>query len=133
MSALARVELQAEVGRPRDQVFELVSTPAGFCRWLDGAEMEPSVGADVRLVLANAVAVGTVLAVAAPQHISFSWDWEAEPLGRPSVVAFDMIDHAPGTHMTLRQVGLRPGEPLLLHEALWHHWFPRLVEAAEAS
>jgi len=130
MSALARVELQAEVGRRRDQLFELVSTAAGFCRWLDEAEIEPTVGAGVRLRLADAVAIGAVLAAAAPQHISFSWDWEAEPLGVPSVVAFDLVDHGPRSHLTLRHVGLAQGEQLLLHEALWQHWFGRLVEAA---
>ena len=131
MTALARVELQAEVGRRRDQLFELVSTPVGLCRWLDDAQMEAVAGADARFVLADAVAVGAVLAVSPPQHISFSWDWEAEPLGAPSVVAFDLVDHGARSHLTLRHVGLGSGAQLQLHEALWQHWFGRLVRAAE--
>ena len=83
MTALPRVELQAEVGRRRDQLFELVSTPVGLSRWLDDADMEAVVGSAVRFRLGDAVAVGNVLAVDAPQHISFSWDWEAKPLGHP--------------------------------------------------
>ena len=130
MSTLARVELQAEVGRRRDQLFGLVSTPAGLCRWLDEAEVEATPGADARFRLADGVAVGSVLAVDAPQHISFSWDWEAEPLGAPSVVAFDLIDHGSRTHLTMRHVGLRGRHQLELHEALWQHWFGRLVRAA---
>ena len=66
---------------------------------------QPKVGAKVRLRLREGVAVGTVLAVDPPQHISWTWDWEAEPLRAPSVVAFDLIDHAERTHLTLRQVG----------------------------
>lgn len=132
MSALARVELQAEVGRRRDQLFELVSTPAGLCRWLDDASIEASVGSEVRLRLADAVAIGTVLSVARPQHISLSWDWEGQPLDAPSVVAFDLVDHGRRTHLSLRHVGLRPAQ-LQIHEALWQYWFARLVAAAEAS
>ncbi|MFV2063035.1 MAG: SRPBCC domain-containing protein [Chloroflexota bacterium] len=130
MSALTRVELQAEVGRRREQLYTLVSTPAGLSRWLDEAEIEANVGAPVRLRLADGVAVGVVLAVSPPQHISFSWDWEAEPLGVPSVVAFDLVDHGQRTHLTLRHVGLSPGVQLQLHQALWQHWFGRLVSAA---
>ena len=51
---------------------------------------------------------GTVLAVDAPQHLSIAWDWEGEPLGCPSVVAFDLIDHGARTHLTLRHIGF-PG------------------------
>ena len=133
MSALARVELQAEVGRRRDQLFGLVSTPDGLGRWLDEAEIEATVGADTRFRLADAVAIGAVLAVDAPQHISYSWDWEAEPLGSPSVVAFDLVDHGQRTHLTLRHVGLGSPEQLQLHEALWRYWFGRLVRAAEVN
>ena len=60
----------------------------------------------VRLRLRDATAVGKVLAIDPPQHISFTWDWEAEPLGQVSVVAFDAIDHGARTHVTLRHVGL---------------------------
>ena len=130
MSALARVERQAEVGRGRDELFELVATPAGLRRWLDDAEMEAVVGSAVRLRLRDAIAIGTVLAIAAPQHISLSWDWEGEPLGTPSVVAFDLVDHGQRTHLTLRHVGLPYGQ-LPVHEALWSYWFGRLVAAAD--
>ena len=130
MSALPRVELQAEVGRHRDQLFELVSTATGLCRWLDDAEMEAVVGSPIRFRLKDAMAVGSVVAVDSPQHISFSWDWEGESLGAASVVAFDLVDHGQRTHLTLRQVGLRGSRQLELHQALWQHWFAKLVAAA---
>lgn len=133
MSPLARVELQAEVGRRREELFELLATPEGLRRWLDGAEIEPRVGGAVRFTLGDAVAIGSVVALAPPQHISFSWDWEGEPLGAPSVVAFDLIDHGHRTHLTLRQVGLPNGRQLLLHEAMWRHWFARLVGVANRA
>jgi uncharacterized protein YndB with AHSA1/START domain len=124
-----RVELQAEVGGRREGVFDLVSTGAGLRRWLDDAELEPRVGAPARLRMLGAVATGTVLAVDAPQHLSLTWDWEAAPLGVPSVVAFDLIDHGRRTHLTLRHVGFRSDAQRTLHDALWRHWFARLVAA----
>lgn len=130
VSSLGRVELQAEVDRRRDELFALVSTSEGLHRWLDEAEVEPSVGAGVRIRLADAVAVGTVVAVDPPQHISYAWDWELAPLGKASVLAFDLIDHGRRTHLTLRHVGLPPGQQLRLHEDMWRYWFARLVRAA---
>jgi len=84
----------------------------------------------VRLRLLSAWAVGHILAIDPPQHISWTWDWEAEPLGATTVVAFDLIDHGKRTHLTLRHVGFRSRAQLELHDALWRYWFGRLVEAA---
>lgn len=128
MAAL-RVELQAEVDAPRSLVFPLMSTAAGLARWLDAAAMEPRVGAGVRLRLRDAVAVGTVLAVDAPQHISWSWDWEGQPLGASTVLALDVIDHGDRSHVTLRHVGFRSESQWQDHEALWSYWFGRFREA----
>jgi uncharacterized protein YndB with AHSA1/START domain len=126
-----RVEQQAEVSGRRTELYPLVSTAEGLARWLDEAELQPTVGARVRLRMRDGVAVGTVLAVDPPQHISWTWDWEAEPLRSPSVVAFDLIDHAERTHLTLRQVGLRSRTQRDVHDALWRYWFGRLREQAE--
>ncbi len=124
------VEMQGEVHAPREAVWPLLSSAEGLARWLDGAEFQATVGAAVRLRMADATAVGTVLAVDPPQHVSFTLDWEGDPLGRPSVVALDAIDHGGLTHVTLRHVGLPGGRRHELHEALWRHWFPRLLRAA---
>jgi uncharacterized protein YndB with AHSA1/START domain len=131
--AAPRVELQAEVDGRRADLFALVSTADGLRRWLDDAEFEPSVGSPCRFVLGDAVAVGKVLAVAAPQHVSVTWDWEGEPLGSPSVVAFDLIDHGKRTHVTLRHVGLADRAQRELHDAMWRVWFARLIEATRAK
>lgn len=127
-----RVELQAEVDGHRADLFELVASAEGLRRWLDGAELEPRPGSRVRLQLRDATAVGTVLAVDAPQHLSIGWDWEGEPLGVPSVVAFDLVDHGDRTHLTLRHVGFPGRASAELHAALWRYWFDRLVSAARA-
>jgi uncharacterized protein YndB with AHSA1/START domain len=127
-----RIELQAEVDVPRAGLFPLVSTADGLARWLDAADLEPEVGRPVRLRLLRAEAVGEVLAVDPPQHISWSWDWEGEPLGVPSVVAFDLIDHGHRTHLTLRHVGFRTQSQCELHDALWAYWFGRLLAAARS-
>jgi uncharacterized protein YndB with AHSA1/START domain len=124
-----RVELQAEVDAPRALVYPLFATAGGLAQWLDGAELAPQVGAVVRLTMRDAIALGTVLAVDPPQHISWSFDWEGEPLGRQTVLALDVIDHGARSHVTLRHVGLRSGRQLELHEALWDHWFGRFREA----
>lgn len=125
-----RVELQAEVDGPREAVFALVATAAGLRRWLDEADLETQVGGAVRLRLRDAWVQGRVLALAAPQHVSFGWDYPDEPLGTPSVVAFDAIEHGQRTHLTVRQVGFPSARSRDLHEALWRHWFPRLVLVA---
>ncbi len=122
---LPRVELQAELGLERGRVFPFLATASGLGSWLDEAELEARPGAAVRLRLRDAVAEGKVLAVDPPQHISFSWDYPVEPLGVPSVVAFDVIAHGPRSHVTLRHVGFRSTRQLELHEALWRHWFAR--------
>ena len=74
-----------------------------------------------------------MLAVDPPQHISWTWDWEGEPLGVQTVVAFDLIDHAERTHLTVRHVGFRSRAQQQLHDALWRYWFARLVRAAKAE
>lgn len=125
-----RIELQAEVDGQREDLFALVSSADGMARWLDGAQISPKPGSPVRLQLRDAVAIGTVLAVDAPQHLSIAWDWEGEPLGCPSVVAFDLIDHGRRTHLTLRHIGFPGRASTELHTALWRYWFGRLVSAA---
>ena len=125
-----RVEHQAEVDGSRAAVFGLVATEEGLRRWLDDAELDPQPGGRARFRMLQSVAIGKVLAVDPPQHLSLTWDWEAAPLGVPSVVAFDLIDHGRRTHLTVRHVGFRTREQWELHDALWRHWFGRLVAAA---
>lgn len=127
-----RVELQTEVDAPRVLVYPLLATAEGLAEWLDEAELAPHVGGRVRVRLREAVAVGEVLSVGAPQHISFSWDWEAEPLGRLTVVAFDAIDHGRRTHVTIRHVGLPTPAQVELHDVMWRHWLERFEAAARA-
>ena len=124
-----RVELQTEVDAPRAAVFPLFATAEGLARWLDEAELEPRVGGRVRVRLRDAVAVGQVLSLQAPQHISFSWDWEGQPLGTLTVVAFDTIDHGARTHVTFRHVGLPGPRQVELHEEMWRYWRDRFEEA----
>lgn len=124
-----RVELQAEVDAHRDELFGFVSTQDGLARWLDGAEFKPQVGGRVSLALRNAQAMGEVLALDPPQHISWSWDWTDDPIGSPTVVAFDLIEHGARTHLTLRHVGFRTRAQKQLHEELWRYWFGRLLDA----
>jgi len=122
-----RVELQAEVDTPREALFALVATQAGLVRWLDEADFEPKVGAALRFRLRDAEAHGEVVALDPPQHISWSWDWHDEPLGVPTVVAFDLIEHGARTHLTIRHVGFRTRAQRELHEQLWRYWFARLL------
>jgi uncharacterized protein YndB with AHSA1/START domain len=124
-----RVELQHEIDADRTGVYALVSTSAGLREWLDDAEIDARVGGEVRLRLRDSDAVGKVLAIDPPQHISFTWQWvdEARASG---VVAFDAIDHGARTHLTVRHVGLRGTRQVQLYEELWRYWLERLIEAA---
>jgi uncharacterized protein YndB with AHSA1/START domain len=125
-----RVELQREIDAERDAVFALVSTSDGLRRWLDDGEIDARVGGTVRLQLREAEVVGKVLAVDAPQHISFTWQWVDDGVAA-GVVAFDAIDHGSRTHLTVRHVGLRGRDQLQMHQELWRYWLERLVEAAK--
>ncbi|MDQ3938318.1 MAG: SRPBCC domain-containing protein [Chloroflexota bacterium] len=127
-----RVELQTEVDAPRVEVYPLLATSDGLRRWLDDAELEPRVGAAVRVRMRDAEARGEVLAVNPPQHISFTWDWVGSALGSTTVVAFDAIDHGARTHVTIRHVGLPSPRQVELHSALWRYWVRRFDAAARS-
>ena len=129
-----RVELQAEVARRRDTLFPLVCDR----RWpalleFDEATLDPRVGGGFRFRLLDGVAVGRAPAIDPVQHVSYSWDWEGQPLGVATTVAFDLIAHGSRTHLTLRHVGFRTAAAAVLHDALWRYWFPRLVMATRAT
>ena len=124
-----RVELQAEVAAPRDLVFPLVATADGLRRWLDAATLDARVGGELRATLRDAQAVGRVLALDPPQHVSYTWDWLEQPLGAPSVLAFDVIDHGARTWVTLRHVGLPTPEQVDLHDQMWRYWLARFETA----
>lgn len=128
-----RVELQAEVDGHREALFPLVSTTDGLKLWIDDATLDTRVGGGFRFRLLDAVAVGRVLALDPVQHIGYSWDWEGQPLGYPTTVAFDLIAHGSRTHLTLRHVGFRAAAQTELHDAVWRHWFARLVRAARGA
>jgi len=131
-----RVEQQAELPIARERFFDLVATAGGLGRWVDEAELagdRAAVGARVRLRLRDAVIEGKVVAVDAPQHVSFSWDYPDAPLAAPTVVAFDAIDHGDRSHVTIRHVGFRSRRQVDLHDALWRYWFGRLGAVAKAG
>lgn len=125
-----RVELQLEVDAGRDAVFGLFATQAGLRRWLDAADLEPRVGGGVRVRMRDATATGKVLAIDAPQHLSFTWEWAGSRDATPMVVAFDAIDHGARTHVTLRHIGLRTRAEFDLHNELWRYWLGRFAAAA---
>ncbi len=124
-----RVELQTEVDAPRALVFPLFATADGLRRWLDAADLDARVGGELRATLRDAQAVGKVLALDPPQHISYQWDWANGSLGSASVVAFDAIDHGTRTHVTVRHVGLPTAQQVLIHEQMWRHWLERFEAA----
>jgi uncharacterized protein YndB with AHSA1/START domain len=127
-----RVELQVEIDAPRELVFPLFATAEGLRAWVDEAEFEPRLGGAVRIRLHDSVGVGVIVALDPPQHVSFTWDWEGEPLGSRTVVAFDAIEHGAASHVTLRHVGLRGRRRLEVHAQLWTFWFERFALAARA-
>ena len=127
-----RVELQTEVAATRDVVFSMFATADGQRLWLDAASLDARVGGELRATMRDAQAVGRVIALDPPQHISFAWDWVARPLGAASVVAFDVIDHGARTWVTLRHVGLPSAAQVTLHEEMWRFWLARFEEACRA-
>jgi uncharacterized protein YndB with AHSA1/START domain len=128
-----RVELQAEVVGRRDTLFPLVASSDGLLQWIDDATLDPRVGGGFRFRLLDGVAVGRVLALDPVQHVSYAWDWEGQPLGVATTVAFDLIAHGSRTHLTLRHVGFRGRAQAELHDALWRYWFGRLVHATRVA
>jgi uncharacterized protein YndB with AHSA1/START domain len=128
-----RVELQLEVDAARDAVFALFATEKGLRQWLDAADLEPRVGGALRVRMRDATASGRVLALDAPQHISYTWEWAGDGSRHPMVVAFDAIDHGALTHVTLRHIGLRTQAELDLHNELWRHWLERFAQVVGAT
>jgi uncharacterized protein YndB with AHSA1/START domain len=126
------VELQTEVDAPRRLVFPLFATADGLRQWLDAADLDARVGGELRATMRDALAVGKVIALDPPQHISFQWDWADASLGAASVVAFDAIDHGARTHVTVRHVGLPSRRQVILHEQMWRYWLARFEEACRA-
>ena len=124
-----RVELQTEVDAPRHLVFPMFATADGLRLWLDTATLDARVGGELRATLRDAQAVGRVVALDPPQHISFAWDWVERPLGATSVVAFDVIDHGARTWVTLRHVGLPSEAQIVLHDQMWRYWLGRFEDA----
>lgn len=127
-----RAEQQLEVDAPRPAVYELLATADGLRQWLDAAELDPRIGGELRVLMRDAEAVGKVLAIDPPQHISFTWQWTAEPTATLGVVAFDAIDHGTRTHVTVRHVGLAGAAQVALHDELWRHWLARFAEACRS-
>ena len=127
-----RAEQQLEIDAPREAVFELLATADGLRSWMDAAELDQRVGGELRVRLRDAEAVGKILALDPPQHISYQWDWADSALGAASVVAFDAIDHGARTHVTLRHVGLRTAHQVHLHEEMWRYWLERFDAACRA-
>ncbi|MDL2334909.1 MAG: SRPBCC domain-containing protein [Chloroflexota bacterium] len=128
-----RVELQLEVDASRDAVFALFATQDGLRRWLDAADLEPRVGGALRVRMRDASASGKVLAIDAPQHASYTWEWTGSRAASPMVVAFDAIDHGARTHVTLRHIGLRTQAELDLHTELWRYWLERFADAVREA
>lgn len=128
-----RVEMQLEVDAPRERVFPLFASAAGLARWLDAAELEPRVGGAIHVRLRDGEATGEVLAISEPQHISFTWQWTAQPARVASVVAFDAIAHGKRTHVTLRHVGLGSAAAVELHQEVWRFWLARFAQVAAQS
>ncbi len=127
-----RAELQVVVDAPRAAVFSLLATTDGLRQWLDAAEVEARVGGSLRVQMLDGQAVGEVLAYDPPTHISFTWRWSSEPVGAPSVVAFDAIEHGGRTLVTLRHVGLPTHAEAELHTEMWRHWLARFEAATRA-
>ena len=97
--------------------------------YMDSDGLDARVGGELRATLRDSQAVGRVLALDPPQHISFAWDWVERPLGATSVLAFDVIDHGSRTWVTLRHVGLPSEAQIALQDQVWRYWLGRFEDA----
>jgi uncharacterized protein YndB with AHSA1/START domain len=117
---------------PAEQLFELVTTPAGLARWIGRATVDLRPGGRYRIDLGGDAATGTYSVVDPPRRVVFGWGQDGGPLAPDaSTVEIRLAPAGDWTHVTLEQRGLPP-EARAPHLGSWATHLPRLVLAAGA-
>jgi uncharacterized protein YndB with AHSA1/START domain len=70
---------------------------------------------------------GEFLAVDSPRGLIHTWHLEGSP-GSPSTVAYDLVPHGGGTHISFRHSGFTSSQACEITAAGWQTSFDRLVE-----
>jgi uncharacterized protein YndB with AHSA1/START domain len=121
-----------------DQVFDLLTDPALFVRWMaDEATLDPTPGGIVRWTHPNGDTVsGHYVEVDRPRRLVFSYGWERVAVGIPpgsTTVEIDLVAQPDGsTLVKLVHRGLSDGAADA-HQGGWQHYLDRLRHTAQGD
>src|SRR5579864_9826423 len=126
------VEQTIRIAAPRERVFALLTDVAQMPRWMPVTIFEARVGGRFEFAR-NAVAVGEVIEFDPPRVVTFTWDWRDQPLGRRTVVRFELAEDGGGTLVRLTHSGFRAQDQCEVHRRGWFHYGQRLKLVAEGG
>lgn len=137
-SGIDLLELRITIAASPSTVFEFVSQPAAFERWMGaGSVLGKGVGAGFKVVYPNGhVAAGVVEEIVPNKRVVMSWGYENGINGIPpgaTRVEISLTAQDGGTLVTLRHSGLRDAEQRRNHRAGWRHYLASLSQLASAS
>ena len=131
----AAVRIEVDVNAPADVVYELLTDPELFVRWIGiSAELDPRPGGVFRFEIApGEFCSGRYVEIERPHRVVFTWGYEsnAMPLEPGSTtVAIDIASRGESCSVTLVHSGL-DGPMRTMHAEGWNGFVPRLVAVAE--
>jgi uncharacterized protein YndB with AHSA1/START domain len=128
-----RIEHEIVIAAPPEQVFEFLTVPEKYTRWMGReATLDPRAGGVYRCVVHDAATVrGEYLTVEPPTCVAFTWGFEGNPRIPPgsSTVTITLEPVASGTRLLLVHAGL-PHPDLALHDRGWQGYLAQLAGVA---
>ena len=132
------LEVRITIAARPATVFEFLSDPAAFERWMGpGSSLGQGAGAPFHVAYPNGdVAAGVVEEVVLNQRVVLSWGYENGinnvPVGATRV-EITLTPHGGNTLVVLRQSGLRDAEQRRNHRAGWRYYLASLSQLASSS
>ena len=131
---MARIVIERQIAARPETVWEFVSSPDGWLQWQGtAAEISPEPGGAHRVnIRGDAFASGSVVEVAPPRRISFTWGFEKPDHPLPSgstLVTIELVANGGGTLLRLTQERIPEGFDAVRQG--WEHYLDRLVVVAE--
>ncbi|TNF17435.1 MAG: SRPBCC domain-containing protein [Rhodobacteraceae bacterium] len=135
------VTLERHFNAPRQRVWDFVTRPENMVLWWghDGWTMQSHAldftrtgpwHANMRSAEGNPFHVsGTVIEVAPPEQVSFTWAWHGADgtRGAESRVCFTVTPAGDATRFVLRHTGLPDPDTVTAHHGGWTHVLARLA------
>ncbi|MGI9589960.1 MAG: SRPBCC family protein [Myxococcota bacterium] len=139
-----RVELQVEIAARPATVWQTLTEPESFGRWMGAAmgeaEIDPRLGGGIRVTFPGTVVVGEITAFEAPKKLAFTWGYEGGQPVAPGAslvtLELDTLESgaaAGGTRLTLTHAGLPDEAAAAGHRGGWRLYTSVLAGLAAAA